>query len=662
MANAATDPIKHIVVLMLENRSFDHLLGSMKSWLPEVDGIDPAAPGVNRDKDGRSYKQEPRALFTMSADPKHEFINVQNQLEGPPPNGGFVKEFLRAYPGEVTGAQQVMDYFDRSNATKNRLPALHTLAEQFLICDRWFSSVPGPTWPNRFFVHSGTSKGWVDMPHWFKHWHLYDQTTVYDRLNERGVPWAIYRGDFPQSLLLVHQLQRRNLFRYRRMKCFFTDVNDEASFPAYCFIEPSYFGADQNDQHPPSNVLAGDKLIAAVYNALRGNEALWQSTLFVVLYDEHGGLYDHVDPRPPNTPAATPPDGAHGDSFTFDRYGVRVPAMLISPYVPPGVSHTLFDHTSLLRYMQEKWALGPLGDRTAAANSLAPLISGPPRTNVLAYVGWTETGPAPSAGPNDLQQDLLGMSRVLERNTITSPAAMFMRPIRAAAGPDGARSVAEERLEDFMAQQANAPDLDPALLDDSLEERTHEEQALEHIGTGSAFLFAEPARSVVSGDLAVQEVVLTSQGPISEAAKAYMERTGIHPDALLAEARITIANVDLVWPLSDITSTAEERTQAWAYLADIEEQLQALIRDDLRNDAVKAIVIGATEGSLMLAVIIVNISISGAAAGGGGLLWFLKDYAEVREGLTKLSEDLRRGYAWIRERTQALRDRVRRRK
>lgn len=166
------------------------------------------------------------------------------------------------------------------------------------------------------------------------------------------------------SLLFVNQWQPKNVACYRPMPEF-----DEAAsgppedFPAFSLIEPSYLDPSANDDHPPHDVLAGQALIARVYNALRANEALWNTTLLIVLYDEHGGLYDHVSP-----PAAVPPDH-HQDEYTFDQLGVRVPTLLVSPWVGAGVLQTEFDHTSMLKFATEQWGLGPLGARVAAAQS-----------------------------------------------------------------------------------------------------------------------------------------------------------------------------------------------------------------------------------------------------------------------------------------------------
>jgi hypothetical protein len=138
-------------------------------------------------------------------------------------------------------------------------------------------------------------------------------------------------------------------------------AGDHSGFPQYSFIEPRYFGSDENDQHPPADVRRGEALIADVYNAIRANKELWESTLLVVTCDEHGGFYDHVEP-----PETVAPDD-HVAEWTFDRLGVRVPTILVSPWIKKGVMNTVFDHTSLLRYLCEKWNLDPLGARMQAA-------------------------------------------------------------------------------------------------------------------------------------------------------------------------------------------------------------------------------------------------------------------------------------------------------
>jgi phospholipase C len=208
--------------------------------------------------------------------------------------------------------------------------------------------------------------------------YVYSQPTVYERLEESRIPWRIYVGDFPQSFLMTAQWPYAG--NYAPMANFVHDAaGDPKSFPAYTFIEPS-FGASQNDQHPPYDVWLGEALLGTVYNALRSNAALWNTTLLVVLYDEHGGFYDHVDPKTVNPGLSIAPD-EHTDGFNFRTFGVRVPALLVTPWIGRGVLHTEFDHTSLLNYAIHKWNLGPLGLRAAAANNFATALLGASRTD-----------------------------------------------------------------------------------------------------------------------------------------------------------------------------------------------------------------------------------------------------------------------------------------
>jgi phospholipase C len=345
------------------------------------------------------------------------------------------------------------------------LPALHALAKKFAVCDRWFSSLPGPTWPNRFFVHSGTSIGRVSMPEGIfdANLHWYDQTTLYDRLNEKGIDWRIYYGDVPQSLVLVHQLEPENAARYAKLPRFFRDAGGDAKdFPKFCFIEPPYYQPGAADDHPPHDVLEGERLIADVYNAILRNDALWKSSLLVVLYDEHGGFYDHVVP-----PETVPPDH-HVEEYGFTQLGVRVPAILVSPFVQPGVIHTVFDHTSLLRYLIDKWSLGPLGARAAGANSFAGvLLAAPKDVDRLPVISFPV--PAEPENPkfgqiagrsqptlNANQSALAGMSQLLESMTDVGGDALLGRTKRVVTGFDGVVDVAIERVEQFLGQQRNA--------------------------------------------------------------------------------------------------------------------------------------------------------------------------------------------------------------
>src|SRR5215469_2616026 len=443
------DPIRHVVVLMLENNSFDRMLGCMSQVYPDLEGVDPnAPPRTNPDYPDatHTFGQLPDADYTVAQDPGHELDDVLRQIHGG--CSGFVADVVQHCP-TAPGSEryQIMAYFK-----KGALPVLHALAEDFLICDHWFSSVPASTWTNRFFVHSGTSLGHVDMPNGFFHpgIHCYDQPTVYDRLNEKNISWKIYFGDFPHSLLFTHQ--SLHLSGYRHLERFVEDAaGAEAEFPQYSFIEPYYFGAKQNDQHPPTDVRHGEALIAQVYNALRGNDELWKSTLFVLLYDEHGGFYDHVPP-----PSTVSPD-QHTNVFGFDVLGVRVPALLISPWVDPGVLKTQFDHTSLLKYATDKWGLGPLGNRTAQASTFADARM--KRSSARGDCPRAIEVPVASDNPPDSplnghQTALAGFSHYLEVNATKPGDATIATHSKATAGTYQEQSAAvAERADQFLAKQ-----------------------------------------------------------------------------------------------------------------------------------------------------------------------------------------------------------------
>lgn len=385
----ANDPIKHVVLLLLENRSFDQMLGIFQEVYPTLEGIDPYAPPRVNSDGIKQYPQAPTKTEQTPVDPRHETEHVLKQIANN--NSGFVNDFADYYGSGASpnDRQLIMSYYPRMY-----LHALHRMARDFTICDHWFSSVPGPTWPNRFFALSGTASGRVDMPNGIRHPDLDNlifaqhQTTLFDRLNDAGRSWKVYFYDFPGSLILTHQRELKNLLRYEKIDTFFQEVAHLKAddFPEFSLIEPKYAGQDQNDDHPPHNIMKGEKLIADVYDAIRSNEELWKSTLLVIVFDEHGGFYDHVPPPP-----AVPPD-EHQEGYTFDRLGVRVPAVLVSPWVGKRVESAQFDHTSLLKYLINKWSLGPLGARTAAANSIGVAVTEiEPRTDTLRFIRISTT-------------------------------------------------------------------------------------------------------------------------------------------------------------------------------------------------------------------------------------------------------------------------------
>ncbi|MBV9784071.1 MAG: hypothetical protein JO264_09650 [Acidisphaera sp.] len=436
---------EHVVVLMLENHSFDRMLGA----LPGVNGIDPDNLMTNPDVTPGApvLRQSVTDSRGIADDPGHDLDDVLQQISTGSMQG-FVQNFAHHYPSKTAERPEIMAYYPRG-----ALPALHTLAEHFVICDHWFSSLPGPTWPNRFFVHSGTSLGHVDMPEGVFNpgLHVYDQNTIYDLLHEAGKGFAIYYGDVPQSLVLLHQ-DERYLGAYKKMADFAGDVA-AGRLPNYTFIEPIYFASNgQNDQHPPHDVLRGEALIANAYNFLKASPSVFEKTLLVILYDEHGGFYDHVPP-----PEATPPDG-NVDRFAFNRLGVRVPAVLVSPMLDAGVLSATFDHTSLLRFLIDGWGLArnQLGARVASAQDFGPLLTlrSTPRT-MPELPAFAAAAPIAQQDLNAQQNALLGFSHFLETR-IDNPAtkqALIQRSHEVFDGPAAQAKLASDRVEAFLAEK-----------------------------------------------------------------------------------------------------------------------------------------------------------------------------------------------------------------
>lgn len=245
---------------------------------------------------------------------------------------------------------------------ERRVPVLTTLAREFAVCTRWFSSVPGETWPNRNFAHAATSHGTVDIEK-----KPYFDKTIFQQLSKEKRSWAVYH-DGPAQIWAfpkLWDLPWRN--RFKGMERLYRAIKKDR-LPHYAFVEPNHglilnrFLESSNSQHPSNNLqkgrdfLAGECLIADIYSALRANPEVFRKTLFVITYDEHGGFFDHVHP-PTN---ATPPDPngqASKTGFKFDLLGVRVPAVLVSPWIPANtVDPTTYDHSSIVKTVREVFA------------------------------------------------------------------------------------------------------------------------------------------------------------------------------------------------------------------------------------------------------------------------------------------------------------------
>lgn len=409
--------IHHVVVLMMENRSFDQLLGDFRRINPACEGIDADNPGSN-DAHGRIYRQQADAELSLpfvrgeAFDPMHEFANACAQI-GPldaPTMAGFAQDVYDAYekhpvfgPDIARLTQRVMNYIPFGDTPQaDPLPGLQGLARAFTVCDHWFSSLPGPTWPNRFFAMMGSAHGRVLMPSSWKDAvrgikDFCDQIceeSIFSLLADKGVSAGVYGdGELPYTLMVKSGGKGSGLDQFRK------DAQ-AGRLPSFVWIEPdySYQGSDGNSQHPPEDLRHGDAFIADIYNTLRANAALWNETLFVVLYDEHGGFYDHVPP-----PATVAPDGIASDAdyqgapFDFKRLGPRVPAIVASPWIASGVDPTVYDHTSVLAFVCDRFGLDKarLGKRVQQAGHFgnAPIWCAQARTDTPAQLSVAKAPP-----------------------------------------------------------------------------------------------------------------------------------------------------------------------------------------------------------------------------------------------------------------------------
>lgn len=350
------DNLKHIVVLTMENRSFDHMLGYAQSTTWPIDGLNgteantDSAAGVVQVSNDANYAGD------LTPDPGHSGFDTLTQLYGDP-NTSVTQEptmsgFVRSYEGKTGNPQdahRIMKCFSLQS-----LPVLTRLAQQFCVCDNWFSSLPGPTFPNRAFMHAATSLGRVDMGIDWRNL----SPTIYERLAENHLDSVIYYHDSTMGSTFDGLAGNPDFFG--SFDDDFLPACADNDLPTYSFLEPRFANSpggngqpafSASDQHPDHNVREGEALIQTVFNAVWGNTKVRNSTLLVIVYDEHGGTYDHVPPPTTVNPDSKvwTNDGISLDpSFDFTRLGVRVPAVLISPYIAPGIDHRVYDHTSII--------------------------------------------------------------------------------------------------------------------------------------------------------------------------------------------------------------------------------------------------------------------------------------------------------------------------
>jgi phospholipase C len=442
--------VEHVVVLMFENRSFDHLLGHLSHG-----GLQPVDPARMLPSDA-----------DVSVDPGHGFTDVVRQLTGKPPPldfdaitmDGFEDNYRQRLVDQTTDpglSGEIMGCH-----TAEQVPVLSELARQFAVCSRWHCSVPSETWPNRLFAHGAQSEGLLRTDI-----RAYTHRTTFGELRKAHRSWAVYAGDIPQAAAYFHLIDTFK-DRFNPLDEFFDDVHD-GTLPRYSFIEPRHF-VNVSSQHPVHSVLLGDQLLRRVYNALSASP-VWESVLLLVTWDEHGGFPDRETPPRTVNPLRDP--GEQG--FAFDVLGVRVPAVVVSPYIEAEtVDDRVYDHSSIPRTVFD--ALGVdthLTERDKAAENVlhlltreeprpAPPLPAPPAEIAAAVAA--EGSPEP-VELDDFQRGLVELARQLDEHR------------------------ADERATPGIADTV-APVSEPATL-----ERLVADFQLEHMGSRTARLHGEQA-------------------------------------------------------------------------------------------------------------------------------------------------------------------------
>lgn len=407
--------ISHIVVLMLENRSFDHMLGylSLEKDRTDINGL---TGSEQNSYNGMTYTPHHASVTAFSPDPYHDWTNVAAQLRHS--NSGFVENFALLDP---THPERIMGYHN-----DREVKAFETLAQEFCVCDSWFASVPGPTQPNRFYAIAGTSDGQKDnatgMPILRR-----GVQTIFHVLNNYSVTWKYYSHDI--AFLRAHEDFRTTVGPIDKFSRFI-EAALRGTLPAVSWIDPD-FGtvpfplswSDANDDHPDHDLREGQKLVQAAYNALRSGPA-WEQTLLIIVYDEHGGFYDHVEP-----PSA--PD----DDPQFQQYGVRVPAFIVSPWVAKrSVGKKVYDHTSIIKTILKRFCVDSTGNvplmgrrRVDAASDFEAVLTessarkNTPRTLSLPQ-GWarraTRRRKRTPVRPSELQASMMKLRELCEREGV----------------------------------------------------------------------------------------------------------------------------------------------------------------------------------------------------------------------------------------------------
>ncbi|XP_020230449.1 non-specific phospholipase C2 [Cajanus cajan] len=438
LPNAISNPIKTVVVLVMENRSFDHMLGWMKSLNPNINGVtgSESNPLNTSDPNSKRFFFNNQAQY-VDPDPGHSFQAIREQI--------FGSNHSSAQSAPMNGfAQQAFSMDNTSQMSHNvmngfhpdMLPVYKTLVSHFAVFDRWFASVPASTQPNRLFVHSATSGGATSNVA-AKLAAGYSQQTIFDSLYEAGLDFGIYYQNIPATLFYRNLRKLKYVPKFHLYDLSFKQHAKEGKLANYVVVEQRYMDTKlipANDDHPSHDVYEGQKFVKEVYETVRASPQ-WNQTLFLITYDEHGGFFDHVPTPVRGVPS---PDGIVGPepfNFTFDRLGVRVPTIAISPWIEKGtVVHgpngspsptSEYEHSSIPATVKKLFNLPSfLTKRDAWAGTFEGIVQTrkEPRTDCPETlpdpVKIRKTGPNEDANLSEFQQELIQLAAVLKGDNI----------------------------------------------------------------------------------------------------------------------------------------------------------------------------------------------------------------------------------------------------
>ncbi|PYH88941.1 phosphoesterase superfamily protein [Aspergillus ellipticus CBS 707.79] len=405
--------VKNVVVLVMENRSVDNLLGGQT--IPGLENPINNGPfcnpyNVTNPAEG-TVCSAATDFDSITDDPDHAVYGNNFEFYGSftpdnariaggqltPTQQGFVQEQIRLYGADANRTElstQVMNYY-----TEQQVPVLTTLVQNFVVFNHWHSDIPGPTDPNRAALASGTSYGHGSNDEAFSE-HAFPQRSIFQQLTETNHSWINYYatagGTGPDAEFFDWTYTSNHTDLVRPLEHFYTAAA-AGHLSEFTYINPSCCGVGTNSMHPSGRISDGEKLIKSVYEALRAGPQ-WGETLFILSFDETGGFHDHVPPplapKPdPLSYTATTPSGANY-TLEFNRLGGRIPTLLISPWVGQGVVEqkgttaqgqpASYSASSILRTLGYLWDFAPFNPRVEAAPSFEHLIQSSARNNTPA--------------------------------------------------------------------------------------------------------------------------------------------------------------------------------------------------------------------------------------------------------------------------------------